>query len=100
MKTRQDYLSGKISHDEYYIQFVDSHIVNQVLFIIGKDEILNSKDKHFNDIPLKYWNIVLCPLPDYVKNQLKQAGDNTTLAGAICIAKQAAKQIRDGKIKF
>ncbi len=93
MFTRKQYLNKECSHREYYAQFVDAYVIDRVQFIIGKDKILNSADEAFNDIPLAYWDSIR--LYHHVSSAVKRAGDTMSLAGQVCIAKEAAKQIRE-----
>jgi len=93
MKTRQDYLDGKISHREYYGQFVTDSIKKTVLQFIGRKKIVLSQDDSFNDIPLARWD----DLPTLAPSGLlmHEAGDYLTLAGKVCIYKEAARQIKE-----
>jgi len=92
MFKRKDYLSGKCSHSQYYNQFVNDNVKLLLKDNIGIDKIKKSKDEHFNDIPLELWDRVglTCDIVD----KLKQAEDYYTLAGAVCILKAGARQIR------
>lgn len=56
MITRKQYIANENTHDEYYSQFVNSNVIDAVNLCIGKDKIIDSKDEHFNDIPLKHWD--------------------------------------------
>jgi len=59
--------------------------------------IINSTDEHFNDIPLKRWDSLSfheSANKDHTTG-LKKAGDYMTLAGSVCIYKEAARQIRN-----
>lgn len=100
MFTRQQYLNKECTFDEYYNQFVTQAVVNYVAKAIGEDRIKQSKDLHFNDIPLTKWDC----LTDYIRflckeNLLKIQGSGNrqytySVPDGICIAKTAAKQIR------
>lgn len=92
MKTRQDYINKKCTYEEYYAQFVNDNVKLMVKDHIGINVILNSKDEHFNDIPLKKWDLI--GLPYGIRDLLKEAGDFYTLAGQVCILKAAARQIK------
>lgn len=94
MKTRKEYMDGIVSHREYYGQFVTEEVKKTLLRLIGKKEILSSQDEHFNDIPIAKWDAL--PAPN-VKDKMKLTGDYLTLAGSVCIYKEAAKQIKDNK---
>ena len=81
------------AHRDYYAQFVTDRIINLVLSGIGKDKILASKCDHFNDIPMRMWD----PLVKYlgVSKKMHDCGDYLTMAGGICILKEAAQQIKE-----
>jgi hypothetical protein len=89
--TRKDYMNDKCSHREYYSQFVNDNVKGMVNDRIGIDRIKKSKDEHLNDIPLKEWD--MCGLPYGINTLLKSAGDGFSMAGQVCILKEAAKQL-------
>ena len=93
MITRKEYLDGKYTHRQYYTQFVNDNVKLMVLDKIGLDMIINSKDEHFNDIPITIWDNI--GLPCGIGNLLKSAGDFYTLAGQVAILKESAKQIKE-----
>lgn len=92
MIERQKYINGEVGHREYYGQFVNDTIKARLLHYIGKKQLLESKDKHFNDIPLWMWDRI-----DNGNLGLTQAlrisGDYITKASLVCIFKEAARQI-------
>lgn len=96
MFTREQYLNGTCSHREYYGQFVTESTKQAVKAIITLDRIRRSKDSDFNDISLNRWDrcglfINNCAL----RNGLRECGDYPTLGGLVCIAKEAAEQLRE-----
>ena len=93
MIDRKDYLSGKVSHREWYAQFVTSETINRVSLIIGKDRIKASIDPYFNDIPLYEWDAIVKTYG--VTSRIREAGDYPTLGNGVCILKEAAQQIRE-----
>ena len=102
MMTRQEYLgfagtpkSGK-AHREYYAQFVDGGVVARVRAGIGARRIRASKDPHLNDIPLGMWDRIFVPVPHRINESMRAQGDYPTIAGMVCIAKEAAHQIVEG----
>lgn len=91
--TRQDYMNGLCSHDDYYSQFVNENIKLLVLERFNI-EILQSAyavDHHFNSLPLPIWDKLT--LLFSCNNEMKILGDYSTLAGKVCILKQAAKML-------
>ena len=95
MKKRNDYMQGKITHRQYYSQFVNDNVKQMIIDKIGKDKLLNSEDEYFNDIPLYLWDNI--GLPCGINDLLKQAGDFYTLAGQVCILKEAGRQIKESE---
>ena len=100
--TRKQYMDKEYSHDEYYEQFVTEGVKKYVCRVIGRQHILDSKDPHFNDIPLYKWDS-MCPQIKIMidRNKLREAeGWNEpetypwSLCCGVCIAKQAAKDIK------
>lgn len=95
MITRQDFMTGKATFEEYYGQFVDKALMSLVLTDFGK-EYLGYKlrdDYYLNNIALAWWDTLAAVL--YCDRQLEQklrdAGDFMTKAGCVCILKQAAR---------
>jgi hypothetical protein len=88
---RKDYMNGKISHREYQAQFVNDNVKRMVIDAIGIERLKKSKDEHFNDIPLHIWDNI--GLPYGISEKLKEAGDYYTLAGQVCILKEAGRQL-------
>lgn len=96
MYTRQDYLSGRCSHRQYYAQFVDVHTKQHIFSHIGKHAIMQSKNEHFNDIPLGSWDTTTL---QWNGQALKEAGEEMTMATKVCILKEAARQILEEESK-
>lgn len=105
MFTRKQYLNHECSHREYYSQFVNDSIKNDVIQKFGIERLKNSTDEHFNDLPLSQWdqlsgysvgspNIYHIPV-----KLLRELGDSLSYAGITCIHKEAAQQIKESKIK-
>lgn len=97
MMTRQDYRdvasTDETAYRRYYAQFVSVDMVNAVEKRIGLSRLLASTDPHLNDIPLNEWDRLDSLLVSYGTNhRLKQHGDFITMAGVVCIAKEAARQ--------
>lgn len=80
--TREQYLNKECTHSTYYGQFVTNYIKEVVASRVGVKTICASKDEHFNDIPLGIWD----NLPIYTSG---------SLSDKVCIAKEAARQIKE-----
>ncbi len=88
--TRKQYLDKECSHREYYAQFVTPGVVDRIVRRLGADRLLASQDEHLNDIPLHIWDDI--PAPMGSGQAMRALGDYPTLAGAVCINKEAARQ--------
>ena len=95
MINRADFMADKVTFEEYYNQFVDQKVITLVVDMIGADTILESKDEHFNDIPLAKWDAVGACLP----NIKWPADDWPSRSGLVCIGKQAATQYKRSALK-
>lgn len=96
--TRDEYMQaskidGVGAHRAYYGQFVNKDTIKQVVSFIGANRIINSKDKHFNDIPLVEWDRIAKFI--IRAEPFQKFGDYATLSGLVCIAKEAAQQYRE-----
>lgn len=96
MFTRDDYINCNCSHNEYYGQFVTNRHKNLVInaFGIEKLEAAYKSGSFFNTIPLSLWdNLTNSLISDSSNEALRKAGDFPTLAGRICILKEAATKV-------
>ena len=75
----------------YYGQFITDEVINTVIKMIGEKNILESKDDSFNDIPLKKWDLWAQIYCNLIYRKFKEVGDFWTPAGAVCVAKEAAR---------
>lgn len=99
MRTRQEYMDGKVTHAEYYRQFVTESVKSHVARRIGLDRIKTSHDEHLNDIPLNQWDDISRAIfgNPSIGTRLKKAGDFWSLAVGVCIAKQAARMMLEAE---
>lgn len=93
--TRQQYLDKECTHRQFYGQFVTPGIIREVEDRIGVSRLYDSQDPHFNDIPLGRWDGLGVWLQGVAAKKILATGDVPTLAGGVCIAKEAARQILD-----
>ena len=98
MITRKEYLAtgGHQVHRAYYAQFVTPAHKLRLINNIGMNRLEQSKEKYFNDIPLEIWDAISNPIPAESAKLLRECGDYPTLAGAVCIMKECARQLVDG----
>jgi hypothetical protein len=101
MHSRKDYMSKKVTHQEYYGQFVSDSVKNIVQGSIGVDRITNSKDPHFNDIPLKEWDCLASSIRHSVGRLIADANgtNGISLSDCVCTAKAAARIIQTEALK-
>ncbi len=95
MITRKEYLAtgGNATHRAYYAQFITPAHKQRLLNNIGIHRLERSKCHYFNDIPLEIWDAIAVPVPAQSAKLLKECGDYPTLAGAVCILKECARQL-------
>jgi hypothetical protein len=103
MPSRLDYLEGRATHREYYAQFVDNQVLNIVASMVGVRTICESTDEHLNDIHLAVWDHTAMALTRACRavsrSRFEEMGDIATQSGVVCVAKEAARQIRDDNRK-
>ncbi len=99
--TRKDYMDGNCDHDTYYAQFVTADMLSYVAIVIGKDKIIASTDKHFNDIPLRHWDSLANSMHNgwglLAKSNASTTRDNIpniSLSDKVSALKEAARQIK------
>jgi hypothetical protein len=91
-------MDKKVSHDEYYGQFVTDGVIR----LRDQARIKKSADPHFNDISLQYWECLANFLPANVISAVCDANESThagkraySLNDCVCVLKAAAKKIHD-----
>lgn len=96
--TRKDRLENRCTHREYYAQFVTEDIRRMVVDRFGMDRLQRSTDPHLNDIPLQHWDALGVPFPRHIAEWMRAEGDFPTMAGWVCIAKEAARQAIESEV--
>jgi hypothetical protein len=93
---RQDYMTGKVSHEEYYGYIAE---LAGISFSNSKEFIekrivpaLEAGDEHLNTIALRNWDIMAANASPAIKRALKQVeGEFYSMAIGVCVMKAAAK---------
>lgn len=94
MHLRKDYIDGKVSHSDYYGQFLDKDVLDGIKRDVGLERIVASKSEHFDDIPLAVWDFLPCLRSNDINEKLIECGDFPSMAGLCCIAKEGARYLR------
>ena len=93
MNTREKYLAGEVSHEEYYriiakeagISFpVDHELVHRALKSTDKENL--------NDIPLHEWDGYASGARSAIDKAMRKHGDWYSMAGGVCVMKNAVKK--------
>ena len=97
--TREDYMNNRVTHKEYYGQFVTEGLKNVVARRMGVDAIHASKDEHMNDIALFRWDNMDRLIPQDVIREIQRASGTKaySLSDIVCVAKEAARQMKHKK---
>lgn len=111
MFDRKQYLNGECTHQQYYSQFVNNAVINLVVRRVGVQRILDSEDPHFNDIRLSEWDALNDDVRLCVNRSLWNSCNNASypekyrnkflwsLSDGVCIAKAAARIIKENTIE-
>ena len=91
---RNQYHTDPSIHNEYFFQFANPIIRRILSNSITLEQLSESKDPHFNDIPLDRWDSIAKYITPYINNErLKEAGEFNSLSTRVCILKAIAKDI-------
>ena len=97
MFTRKQYLNKECTFEQYYGQLATESVKKTVLNFFSPEELkaAYAKDKHFNSIPLANWDHIgkRANLRGNLSAEFKKLGDYSTVAGLVCVVKNAARQI-------
>ena len=90
---RKDYMSGKVTHKDYFEQFVDEEILTLTQAVISGYDLGKKlkADKYLNNIPMRFWDAGVHLLPHSTRVKLEEAGDFLSLSTGVCILKAAAR---------
>ena len=93
--SRDDYMKQICTHSEYYGQYMTESLLRYVADAIGIKAIERSKDKHFNDISLERWDGITPAIKGMVKSTFTvDNGGHISDCEAVCLAKQAARELK------
>lgn len=97
--TRQEYMQAPNGlHEDYYLQFATQTIKARTKAMIKL--ILNSKDKNFNDIDLRYWDdISKAAFDELARVNFNINGSRSaSLSDGVCAAKAYAHKLKKENI--
>ena len=87
---RQEYLEGTLSHADYYVWLAEFIGVTTADVPANTRELQNSKDEHFNDIPLTRWD----KQDINVRPKAFAKGLAWSLSDTVCVLKALATQLK------
>jgi hypothetical protein len=90
---RQQYLDRDISHAVYYRAIAKDagvSFANETGMQALVKQALAEGDEHLNSIPLAKWDALAMGARLHTSPAFKRAGDFWSMAGGVCVAKQAA----------
>jgi hypothetical protein len=92
MHTRKSYMDGECSHRTYYAQFVTQGVLDSVRRHFTVERLVRCSDQeYFNTIPLIEWDRLSSMV--HLTRAMKDAGEGMSLATAVCILKEAGRQL-------
>lgn len=103
MPTRAQYLAGKVTFEAYYRAIACNAGVSFAsgsrAFIDRVKRALVAGDKHLNTIPLAIWDGYAIAAQSATGPTFRRHGDSWSLAGGVCVAKQAARDAAMSEVK-
>jgi hypothetical protein len=94
MFTQEDYKNKKCSLSEFLDQFIDDTTIEIIRVGVGQRIIEKSKDKNFNDIDLKTWDLIAPAVQRHIHKKAKSLGVIISISFLISVSKRAAEQIK------
>ena len=94
--TRQRYLSGEVSYEDYYVSLADiAGITFDPEFVSKVRQALEEGDADLNSIPLQQWDDMCLSDRHNVEldAELRRRKDTLSLATGVCMRKAKAKQL-------
>ena len=90
--TRNDYMSGAVTHRHYYASIAKSAGIQLSPEHDMVRRALQSKDEHYNDIPLGAWDTAALAVKFAIARAMEEHSDSWSLAGGVCTVKEAVRQ--------
>ena len=91
--TRDDYMSGKCTHQEYYESVAKTARLKLPVDMLSRVKVaLDAGDEHLNTIPLGDWDGLTNVYSGALAYAFKKHGDSLSLAGGCCAFKALAKR--------
>ncbi len=91
MLTREEYLNGECTHEEYYEEIAkEAGISYDNSPELSRIKHKLSTDPHLNNIPLSIWDTRGIRTEAAIHKALKKRGDGWSLAESVCVHKAAA----------
>ena len=98
MITRKQYLDGNATHSDYYgeiceaLGFVWRGTPEQIAILASAMKAGNTSFNKLSEMPTpRYWDTV-APSQISLRAELKKRGDQWSLSGGLCCAKEAARR--------
>lgn len=85
---RSLYMEGKISHAKYYLWLADLVGANYSDIPFDDEKLLNSKDEHLNDLPLRKWD----NMDVLIRRKAYSRGLPWSLSDTVCVLKSLARK--------
>lgn len=93
---RKAYLAGKISHEEFYLEFADAITFDDLASLVPADAC-KSRDPHFNDVPPKLWDYRFGEVRFLLSRAINQGrvmkrSNGLSASESTCLLKEVAKE--------
>jgi hypothetical protein len=96
--TRKEYMDNKVTFEQFYTSVANEAGVGYFPpdFLDRVRKALADGDEHLNTIPIATWDRLAELVAPRIASALKKHGDFYSLAGGVCVMKQAAKNAANG----
>lgn len=95
MITREEYIAGKVSHQDYYKSLADACGIGgfDKDFLFKVKKALDEDDFHLHSIPLHLWgNMCLRDMKNpHFDKVFKERGESNSLSTGVCMRKAKAR---------
>ncbi len=89
--SRQDFVCGRCTRDEYHAQFATPEIVAAVVGYLGEEELQKCAGYDMAQVPDYMWSRAVAPHIAKLRQELAMAEDSLSIPCSTLIAKEAGK---------
>ena len=96
MIKRKSYMAKEVTHEEYFGQFVNPHLMDLLKSYCSKKELkilMEDDSENLSALTCRdFWDSL--PMTNGMARELRKVGDGATIAVVVCVWKAVARELK------